>query len=89
MALTEDPYGGALDLNPRRPIEMGRQLVIGLVRSIESTALGAVLHPRLDGQRQRLRNPFWLAWCPVDCQACQTSRMIVLQPQPHSRAMAP
>ena len=45
MALTEDPHGGALDLDARRLIQVCRQFFIGPVGPIESAALRPLLAP--------------------------------------------
>jgi hypothetical protein len=89
MAVAEDPHGGALDRDPRGPIQMRRQLFIGPVRAIELTALRALFHPLWDGRRQRFRYASPLAGRPVDRQTFQPSGLIGLEPEPHGRAMHP
>jgi hypothetical protein len=66
MTLPEDPHGGALDLDPRRPIQVRRELCIGPIGSIASAARRSILPPPLDRGGQRLGDPPWLAWCPGD-----------------------
>jgi hypothetical protein len=66
MTLPAHAHGGALDLNPRRPIPMRRSLFIGPIGPIKSTTLGAILPPRLEGGRPCLRNMTRLAWRPLD-----------------------
>jgi hypothetical protein len=89
MALTEVPYGRALDLDPRGLIQGGRQLFIGPMRSVEPTTLGASLHPPLDRRRQRLGHQPRLAWGPWDRSALYPPFMIWFQPQLHGGAMHP
>jgi hypothetical protein len=87
MTLPEDPHGGALDVDPRGPLQGRGQLFIGPMRSLELTTLGTVFDPRLDSGCQRLRKTTWLARRPLDLSPCHAPCMIVLQPQPHRRTM--
>jgi hypothetical protein len=87
MALAEHPHGRALHLYARGPIEMRRQFFLGPVGSVKLTPLGTIVHPRLDGRRQRLGNTAPLARCPWDLSTGQTTCMKLLEPQPHGGAM--
>jgi hypothetical protein len=87
MALAEHPHGRALHLYARGPIEMRRQFFLGPVGSVKLTPLGTIVHPRLDGRRQRLGNTAPLARCPWDLSTGQTTCRKLLEPQPHGGAM--
>jgi hypothetical protein len=87
MARTEIPHRRALPRDPRALIERGGHLLIGPMRPVEPTTLGAVFHPPLDRRRQRLWNPPRLAWSPVDLEACHASFVLLREPAPHGGAM--
>src|SRR5215510_13884998 len=89
MALTEHPHGRTFDRDPRRLVQIRRQLLIGPVRPIEPTPLGAGFHPRLDGRCQRLGNPTLLSRSPVDLDTLRTLFGILCEPQAHRRTMYP
>src|SRR6516162_4731864 len=87
MALTKGSHGCPLHSDARGLIHIRRQLFVGPVRPIEPTPCRAGLHPLLDRRPQRLGNPPRLAWCPVDRQDLDAPFVIVLEPEPHRRAM--
>src|SRR5262245_60941853 len=89
MTLTKVPHGRPLHGDSRSLIHIRRQLFVGPVRPIEPTPRWAGFHPLLDCRPQRLGNPSRLAWCPLDLQALHAPCVIVLEPEPHRRAMHP
>src|SRR5215211_1004917 len=66
MALTEDSHRRALHLAPGGVIQIRRQFLIGPVGPVESTTLGAVLHPPLERWSQRFWNAARLPRRPLN-----------------------